>query len=86
VRRVWCLSFAARAVLQHDSLFSYVLAREGRIRDTKWFASFKTVKDGKEVPIPRPEEDLQKNLHVNAIADSQLVRVTFEALIRTTAR
>jgi succinoglycan biosynthesis transport protein ExoP len=65
--------------LQHDSLFSYVLSKEGRIRDTKWFASFKTVKDGKEVPDPRAlKEDLQKYLHVNAISDSQLVRVSFE--------
>src|SRR5258706_11718404 len=65
--------------LQHDSLFSYILAREGRIRDTKWFASFKTVKDGKEMPDRRAmKEDLQKSLHVNAIADSQLVRVSFE--------
>jgi capsular exopolysaccharide synthesis family protein len=65
--------------LQHDSLFSYVLSREGRIRDTKWFASFKTIKDGKEIPDPRAlKEDLQKYLHVNAVAESQLVRVTFE--------
>src|SRR5688572_7570047 len=68
--------------LQHDSLFSYVLSREskpGGIRDTKWFSSFKTVKDGREAPDPRAmKEDLQKNLHVNAISDSQLVRVTFE--------
>src|SRR3954468_12058234 len=65
--------------LQHDSLFSYVLSREGKIRDTKWFASFKTVKEGKEQPDPRAlKEDLQKYLHVNAIPDSQLVRVSFE--------
>ena len=65
--------------LQHDSLFSYLLSRDGKIRDTKWFASFKTVKDGKEVPDPRAlKEDLQKSLHVNAIPDSQLVRVSFE--------
>jgi len=65
--------------LQHDSLFSYVLAKEGNIRKTRWFESFKTIKDGKEAPDPKSmKEDLQKYLHVNAIADSQLVRVSFE--------
>jgi uncharacterized protein involved in exopolysaccharide biosynthesis len=65
--------------LQHDSLFSYVLSKEGRIRDTRWFSSFKIVKDGKEVPDPRAmKEDLQKSLHVSAIPDSQLVKVSFE--------
>ena len=63
--------------LQHDSLFSYVLAKEGNLRKTKWFESFKTIKDGKEVPDPRAmKEDLQKYLHVNAVPDSQLVRVS----------
>ena len=32
--------------LQHDSLFSYLLSNEGKIRETKWFSKFKRIQNG----------------------------------------
>jgi capsular exopolysaccharide synthesis family protein len=68
------------ALLQTDTLFSNVLKKNGRLRDTKWFAYFQEIDPATNKPridIKEAREYLQDYFRVSPVPDSELLAARF---------
>jgi capsular exopolysaccharide synthesis family protein len=68
------------ALLQTDTLYSNVLKKNGRLRETKWFAKFTEIDPATNRPrinIRDAREYLQDYFRVSPVPDSELLAATF---------
>jgi capsular exopolysaccharide synthesis family protein len=68
------------ALLQTDTLFSNVLKKNGRLRETKWFAKFTEIDPATNKPridVKEAREYLQDYFRVSPVPDSELLAARF---------
>ena len=68
------------ALLQTDTLFSNVLKKNGRLRETKWFAEFTEIDPATNKPrvdVKEAREYLQDYFRVSPVPDSELLAARF---------